>query len=98
MVEAVVGFVVLKPGPGITVVPGLAVPVKTVATPSTQMMSGPVCEQVVDCAEATPGARHITMAVEALLSSARRAVNLAILKASLVQLRPAQFRGSSLSR
>jgi hypothetical protein len=74
MVAGVVMLVAVKPGPETTVVPTLVVPVKTVAVPSTHVMSVPVCEHVVDCANAPPGKTKNAIAVETLQSSARRAV------------------------
>lgn len=73
----VVGAVVLraaKPGAGAVAVPALAVAVKTVAGPSTQVMLLPVCEQVVACAYALCGNINVNIAVGTLLSNARRTI------------------------
>ena len=56
------------------VVPALAEPVRTVVAPSMQVMVVFVCEQSVDCAPALAGRRQSAIAVEALPSNARRAV------------------------
>ena len=85
MVDGAVVFVVLKPGPVTVFVPGLAVAVRTVVVPSTQVIVVPVCEQVVVCAAALPGRMNATIAVETLLSSASRNAELVINKHPLIQ-------------
>ena len=60
-------------GLGTTNVAALVVAVNTVEAPSTQVIVVPVCEQVVACAWAVAGNRKIAVAVETLLSKARRA-------------------------
>ena len=79
IVAGVVVLTTTRPGAGAVVVPGLAVPVRTVAGPSTQVMLAPVCEQVVACACAVAGKRNVNIAVETLLSNATRAVEIFIL-------------------
>lgn len=76
MVEGAVVLLVLKPGPETVVVPGLAVAVRTVVVPSTQVVVIPVWEQVVACAAALPGRTKAAIVVDTLLSSASRIAEL----------------------
>ena len=83
-------FTVLRPGAGAgsVVVPGLAMPVKTGVAPSVQVMTLPVCEQVVAWAYACCGTSKVTMAVDTLLSNARRVIEFVMKMASLMNYFP----------
>jgi hypothetical protein len=75
VVDGATAFNVTKPGPGTVTVPALAVAVRTVVVPSTQVIVSPVCEQLVACALALPGRKQIAAAVETVLIKARRAID-----------------------